>query len=270
MKNLPGDVRPTRDVRIVPGGDAKAMAPRGQDFAAVLVAVLENAGEEIALVSAWPARYLNGNPFRGALMTPMKLTAVACAVTLLSSGIAAAADVSIGFGGVIDFNGAFPPAPNPVGQPVDGSVKFASPLVPTSTTPTTTNYLDPAGDLKLNFGAGGIFASFDANSPLLISVSDIGGNTALRFEAWNGGALGVGDKGVVSFTAPGLNAFGPARALPSSPFTFSQLLAGSPGIGGITISGGLTSFNVTSVTPEPTTAAAGVAGIAALMRRRRR
>ena len=199
----------------------------------------------------------------------LRTIAAASSLVLTFASLASAADVNLSFGGVIDFNGAFPPAPDPVGQPVDGSVRFASPLVPTSTTPTTTSYLDPAGDLKLNFGAGGIFASFDANSPLLIAVSDIGGNTALRFEAWNGGALGVGDKGVVSFTLTGLNAFGPGRALPSAGFTFAELLATSPGIGSITIGGGLTSFNVTALTPEPATAA-GLVCLVTVARRRRR
>jgi hypothetical protein len=192
----------------------------------------------------------------------------AFALVLNLTSLASAADVTIGFGGVIDINGAFPAVPNPLGQPVDGSVRFASPLEPT-TTPTSSNYVDPSGDLKMNFGAGGTFTSFDANSPLLISVSDSGGNTVLRFEAWNGGDLGLGDKGVVSFTLPGLNAFGPARALPTSPFTFAQLLAGSPGIGGVTIGPGLTSFQVTSITPEPTTAAAALM-VGTLLSQRRR
>lgn len=191
---------------------------------------------------------------------------VVFAGSLLAVASAAhAATVAMGFEGVININGAFPLSPDPVGQPTTGSLLFDSASAPTGGTATSQSYSDGEGVLKMDFGVAGVFTSFTSNTPLAMSVQDNGANTTFRVEAWNGGTPGVGDKGILLLTVPGLNAFGANHALPSVALSTGDLVGGG---GSITIGGGLTSFAITSLTPEP----GGLAAVAvsALIARRRR
>ncbi len=184
-------------------------------------------------------------------------------ICVLSSAANAAA-VKLVFDGVININGAFPVNPDPVGEPTNGSLTFDSSAAVASSTPTSKTYSDAAGVLKMDFGVAGQFTSFTSNTPLSMNVADNGANTTFRVEAWNGGAPGTGNKGIVLFTLPGTNAFGADHALPIGAFTTNDLVVGG---GSITISGGLTSFAIISVAPEPTSLIS-LAPTALMLRRR--